>query len=313
MPLLDYDLLDTVSRPGGSEVEWLGELAQRAARWMSARAGVYAYTYRIEAPDAVVLGGLAEYGTGKEYWPALSSWGAENVRTIARLYRTQVTTLRRSLEQARSLQLPMSDPAARFGVHGVRDLLVVMGQDGSGGGLILTAPAPADVDPSGEEHACLERLASELAVAHRTRTLRLRGEARLSRRESQIAMGLRQGMTDKAIAYGLGLSGSAVAEYTARLRHKLGCLPGEELMALEPASAAGLAFRLRLLEQLTPAEHAVACSLVTGLSHAQIARERGCSSRTVASHLSSVFRKARVSGRRELVARWFGASPSPRV
>lgn len=160
MPFLDYDLLDTMYRPGGTEVEWLGELAQRSARWMNARAGVYAYTYRIEAPDAVVLGSVVECETGKEYWPALSSWGAENVRTITRLYRTQVTTLRRSLERARSLQLPLSDPGARFRAHGVRDLLVVIGQDGSGGGLILTAPSPAGVVDRCRESKCHPSIAS---------------------------------------------------------------------------------------------------------------------------------------------------------
>jgi len=36
-----------------------------------------------------------------------------------------------------------------------------------------------------------------------------------------------------------------------------------------PRAIAGLGFRLQLLEQLTPAEHAVACSLVAGFSHAQ--------------------------------------------
>jgi DNA-binding NarL/FixJ family response regulator len=155
----------------------------------------------------------------------------------------------------------------------------------------------------------LQRLAGELAVAQRVRVLRTPAKAALSRREQQVAAALQFGMADKAIAHSLGLSTSAVAEYTGRLRRKLGCLPGEELLALHVSGGMGdPAVRVRLLERLTPAEHLVACSLVTGLSHAQIARERGISSRTVASQVASVFKKAGVSGRRELVASWFGVS-----
>jgi DNA-binding NarL/FixJ family response regulator len=139
--------------------------------------------------------------------------------------------------------------------------------------------------------------------------LRTPAKSNLSPREQQVATALQCGMGDKAIAHSLGLSNSAVAEYTARLRRKLGCLPGEELLALNGnRGTMDPAVRLRLLERLTPAEHMVACSLVTGLSHDQIARERGTSSRTVASQVASLFRKVGVSGQRELVASWFGVS-----
>jgi DNA-binding NarL/FixJ family response regulator len=155
----------------------------------------------------------------------------------------------------------------------------------------------------------LERIACELAVAQRVRVFRTPAISKLSDREQQVASALQCGMRDKAIAHGLGLSNSAVAEYTARLRRKLRCLPGEELLALHGnGGVTDQAVRLRLLERLTPAEHIVACSLVTGLSHDQIARERGVSSRTVASQVASVFRKLGVSRRREFVASWFGVS-----
>ena len=183
-----------------------------------------------------------------------------------------------------------------------------MGQ-ASGAGVILTAPWRGQVGVLAAQRRRLERLACELAVAQRARVFCTPAKSKLSRRERQVATALQIGMGDKAIAHSLGLSNSAVAEYTARLRRKLGCLPGEELLALHGiGGTAEPALRLRLLERLTPAEHLVACSLVTGLSYDQIARERGTSSRTVASQVAAVFRKVGVSGRREFVASWFGVS-----
>jgi DNA-binding NarL/FixJ family response regulator len=298
-------LLAAAYRRGGSEAHWLGALAERSVGVLGAREGVYAYTYRLDGSGTIVLGGVAACEAGAGYWGALSSWGAENTASIARLYRTQVTTLGGARARAGALRLPMSDPSARFRPHGVRDLLVVMGQAG-GSGVILTAPWRTEVVVSDTQQRRLGGLAAELAVAQRARALRTPREVRLSPREQQVALGLQRGMADKAIAHGLGLSSSAVAEYAARLRSKLGCLPGEELLALH--AGAGPAARLQLLARLTPAEHGVACSLVAGLSHVQIARQRDSSSRTVASQAASVFRKAGVSGRRELAARWFGVS-----
>jgi DNA-binding CsgD family transcriptional regulator len=59
----------------------------------------------------------------------------------------------------------------------------------------------------------------------------------------------------------------------------------------------------RLRDRLTAAEYAVTGMLLDGLSLAQIAATRGTTYRTVASHIGSVFRKLRVSGRAELIAR----------
>jgi DNA-binding CsgD family transcriptional regulator len=306
----DSELLDAAYRGEVAEAEWLSGLAEHSVSPLGARSGVYAYTYRIGARGIIALGGVAACEAAQDYWQALSAWGERNSPSIARLYATQVATLGQALRRARSMRLPMSDPTATFRAHGVRDILVVMGQDGSGGGLILAAPSPRTVELSAPQSARLHRIASELAVAHRMRTLRWSGEQngehRLSNREHEVAAGLRSGMSDKQIGDALGVSLSAVAEYAARLRGKLGCLRGEELMALRSASGASLAFRSQLFARLTPAEHSVACALVLGRSHAEIARERGVSPRTVASQLAAVFRKAGVSGRRELAARWFG-------
>jgi len=286
-----------------AEADWLGALAQRSAELLAARDGVFAYTYRIDGAT-IELDGVAACEASAEYWDELSRWGMQNTASIARLYTTQVMTLTGARERARSLRLEMSDPSRAFERHGVRDLLVVMGQAGNAG-VILTAPSRFELAASAQRRG-LEGLAAELAVAFRARVLRTR-PAQLSPRERQVALRLQRGMADKAIAHGLGLSGSAVAEYTARVRNKLGCQPGEELLALSD-DGAGLPARLELLARLTPAEHVVACSLVAGSSHLEIARQRGISSHTVASQVASVFRKAGVSGRRELAARWFGAS-----
>jgi DNA-binding CsgD family transcriptional regulator len=53
---------------------------------------------------------------------------------------------------------------------------------------------------------------------------------------------------------------------------------------------------------LSTAEFEVLSHFVEGLTYEQIARERGRSSRTIANQISAVFRKLRVSGRRELLA-----------
>lgn len=304
MTPLDPSWLAVAYDARAAETDWLLELAQRSTELLAAREGLYAYTYRIDG-TAIELDGVAACGASADYWDVLSRWGMQNTASIARLYATQVMTLGGARERARSLRLALSDPSRAFGQHGVRDLLVVMGQAG-GAGVILTAPWRTEVAISIQQRRALLGLAAELAVALRARRLRAT-VALLSPRERQVARGLQHGMADKALAHDLGLSGSAVAEYTARLRSKLGCQPGEELLALSN-DGAGSPARLELLARLTPAEHVVACSLVAGASHREIARQRGSSLRTVASQIASVFRKAGVSGRRELAARWFAAS-----
>jgi DNA-binding NarL/FixJ family response regulator len=56
-----------------------------------------------------------------------------------------------------------------------------------------------------------------------------------------------------------------------------------------------------LKEVLTGAELAVARLLVDGASHAEIARARGSSRRTVANQLAAVFQRLGVSGRADLL------------
>jgi DNA-binding NarL/FixJ family response regulator len=62
----------------------------------------------------------------------------------------------------------------------------------------------------------------------------------------------------------------------------------------------------RQLRRVLPAaELAVIRRLVEGLAYAEIARERGTSTRTIANQITAVFRRLRVSGRNELVQRLF--------
>jgi DNA-binding CsgD family transcriptional regulator len=52
---------------------------------------------------------------------------------------------------------------------------------------------------------------------------------------------------------------------------------------------------------VTPAELAVVAGFVEGKSHAEIARGRGTSTRTIANQIACIFRRLRVSGRADLV------------
>lgn len=54
--------------------------------------------------------------------------------------------------------------------------------------------------------------------------------------------------------------------------------------------------------RLTPAERSVALLLLKGLSHAEVARVRGTSERTVRDQAGSVYQKAGITGRAELSA-----------
>lgn len=58
-----------------------------------------------------------------------------------------------------------------------------------------------------------------------------------------------------------------------------------------------------LKRTLPPAELAVIRRLVEGSTYAQIAEERGTSTRTIANQITAVFRRLRVSGRNELLQR----------
>ena len=66
-----------------------------------------------------------------------------------------------------------------------------------------------------------------------------------------------------------------------------------------------------LAERISPAEVSVLRGLVEGCSHAEIARRRGTSTRTIANQVASVFQRLAVSGRNELVHLAFALAPPP--
>jgi DNA-binding CsgD family transcriptional regulator len=53
---------------------------------------------------------------------------------------------------------------------------------------------------------------------------------------------------------------------------------------------------------LTPAEHAIVDAILAGKRNADIARERGTATRTIANQVASIYRKLGVRSRAELVA-----------
>ena len=62
------------------------------------------------------------------------------------------------------------------------------------------------------------------------------------------------------------------------------------------------------LEELTDGERSVALLATEGLSNTDIAERRGCSVRTVANQLASVYKKLGVSSREQLVSRLTGVT-----
>jgi DNA-binding NarL/FixJ family response regulator len=67
----------------------------------------------------------------------------------------------------------------------------------------------------------------------------------------------------------------------------------------------GLDWPSLALAGVPPAERAVLRGLFEGLTHAEIATQRGTATRTVANQLSAMFRRFSVSGRTELIQRLF--------
>ncbi len=66
---------------------------------------------------------------------------------------------------------------------------------------------------------------------------------------------------------------------------------------------------VRFPASLSLGEAAVVRQLIGGATHAEIARRRGTSSRTVANQLATAFQKLRVSGRAALTAHLILVSP----
>lgn len=147
----------------------------------------------------------------------------------------------------------------------------------------------------------------------------------------QVLEAFLTGVAQKAIAMDLDVAPSTVASYArSALRHlgvhdrpsqvqPLLMLAAKASQSLNPTCRGEVTFLhetepLRVvafprpdseLPAVPPAELSVLRYLVEGMTHSEIARRRGTAIRTVANQLASVFRRFRVSGRRELILRLF--------
>jgi DNA-binding CsgD family transcriptional regulator len=290
------------------EEPWLREVFTLARPVLDEGAGLFVYSYRIERRSAIRLVGLAGEQTAPRFWGALSAWGADNQATIAALYSPRVGTLGESRRRAEESSTPLSDFGPDFEVHGIRDLVAVVGHDALGAGVVVAAPRTRKVALRHVERRQLDRLAAELGAQARFRARRLASETtRLSAAEVRVARRVLEGASDKDMAREFGCRLSTVSTLARRLRRKLGCRAGEEALHLSAScSSEAIARRLALFDLLSPSECDVLSALLIGARYDEVARWRGTSTRTIAAQATAIFRKAQVSGRRELAAKLFG-------
>lgn len=140
------------------------------------------------------------------------------------------------------------------------------------------------------------------------------GNRRLSPREEAVARGIAGGHAHKVVAVSHGLTIQSVATYLARAKRKLGVgsLPdliraldasARETDAARPRQSLHVDSHLReRLAALSRQELAVLQHLLRGLSNGALADVLGVTPRTVAAHISSIFRKLKVMSRAELLA-----------
>jgi DNA-binding NarL/FixJ family response regulator len=289
------------------EADWVSALFSEG-RWLfDSGLGMFAYSYRIGAGARIQLGSVVGRETAPQFWQALCAWGFENAPSLARIYRTGSGSLEDALESAGRARVALSEFRVAGEPHGAGDVFWMVGHDSAGFGVFLTAPRPRRRPAQApKERRAFERLASELAAGARLREHRRRTHAVvLSASEQLVTRRLMEGASDKSIALELGVALSTVSTFTRRVRRKLGCRPGEELLLLSRTRPSNMARRLALFELLTASECEVASELLVGLSYAEIAERRRVSLRTVASQCAAIFRKCGVSGRRELASTLF--------
>ena len=91
--------------------------------------------------------------------------------------------------------------------------------------------------------------------------------------------------------------------------------PGSPRVAviIEPAQPAGIAELLMAAWDLSPREQEVTRLILQGAATEQIARQLVISIHTVRQHLKSIFDKAQVRSRRDLVAKVFFTHYEPRL
>ena len=140
----------------------------------------------------------------------------------------------------------------------------------------------------------------EYLVIENTRTTR--AARALSLAESATLRLASQGMSNKLMAYGLGISSTAVSRHLSSATSKLGLASRAELIRVaallvqdtHDEAADG---------NLTSAEREILVHLQRGLSNQEIANLRGRSVRTIANQVASLLRKTGSGSRRELTVR----------
>lgn len=121
----------------------------------------------------------------------------------------------------------------------------------------------------------------------------------LTARESTAVHEAARGLSNKEIAYALGLSQASVSSALTAAAQKLGLTNSRVLVRLASALCwAGSP--VAALAELSAAERAVVELVARGWSNAQIARARGASARTVANQVAAALRKTGASSRRAL-------------
>ncbi len=243
----------------------------------------------------------------------LNAWGARNQELVVASYRLRPVQIVSFAGVASVSKQVARDLRATFEPHDIRDMFAFVAHHPSGSGVILTVPLTRSRVPTRLEERAFSEVGSTLAAIVRLRRRRQAAQRRvdLTITEREVAALLLHGCSDKEIAHEMGIAMSSVSTLTQRIRRKLGCATGEELLLLsEPDEEAILAQRRSLFGRLTAAEREVAVELLAGATYAEIAQGRGCSVRTVAAQSASLFRKTGVSGRRALTAAALGGHSS---
>jgi DNA-binding CsgD family transcriptional regulator len=122
----------------------------------------------------------------------------------------------------------------------------------------------------------------------------------LTRREVDVLSMAARGLSTKLVAYGLGISPTAVSSALGRATSKLGLSTRIELVRLA-ATIIGDPRVGGLPTTLTEAESEILALLRQGLSNREIARLRSRSVNTIANQVASLLRKTESTSRRALI------------
>jgi DNA-binding NarL/FixJ family response regulator len=126
--------------------------------------------------------------------------------------------------------------------------------------------------------------------------------APLSRREIEVLAKLLLGLSEPAVAAGLGLTARSLHQYVVAIHRKLGVHSRGELMAHFLAPARHEAALVRYASRLSQRELGVFRGLVRGLSEKEIAEVARVSSRAVHHLVGAIYRKIGVHSRARLTA-----------